>query len=67
MADTMDADPRKRILGAKHRISQIDEILATETNPKKCIALKAERAKCKALIALDTETVKRYYSNIQVA
>jgi hypothetical protein len=64
MVDTMDPDPRHRIVGAKQRIQQIDVLLRTETNPKKCMALKAERARCKKLILLDTELVRRYYTSL---
>ena len=67
MFDVMDPDPRNRIEGAKHRIQQIEELLRAETNPKRCIALKAERTKCKKLIVHDVEHVKRFYSNIEAA
>ena len=67
MVDTMDSDPRKRIIGAKNRIHQIDEMLRSETNPKKSVALKMERARCKKLIAIDSESVRKYYTAAQAA
>ena len=63
MVDTMDPDPRRRLVGAKARISQIDGLLREETNPKKSMALKAERVRCKKMMESDVEMIKKYYSH----